>query len=286
MATNYTIKQNNGIYFPLFNTRGLRASITPYFGGDLKTDHHHYATEPTTEVDLYHPHFSRNVIFSVNGKLYFLNGQTERQQDDKLEASYEPFVQTVTRTNNLYQIKTISFIPKDGMVEIHHITYKNVSFDRQQFQVTTAVPMYGRSADNLRDHRHVTSLLNRTTVINEGVICQPTLSFDERGHQKNNTIYSVLAGSFDLTIKGYLPVLTDFMGGGSLMFPRGLNDLVSVGTEVHGYEALGGIQFEEVNLKPGQEVSFIMTIGIHESLHDLNHDKRFLNHVVIHTSLS
>ena len=286
MAKSYTVKQNNGVYFPLFNIRGLRASITPYFGGDLKFDHHHYLLEPAGELDLYHPHFSRNVIFSVDGNHYFLNGQTERQQDDQLDATYEPFVQKIRRTNHLYEINTESFIPHDGMVEIHLISYTNKSNTNQSLKITTAVPMYGRSADNLRDHRHVTSLLNRTTVIEEGIICEPTLSFDERGHQKNSTIYSVLAKSKQMKIKGYLPVLADFMGGGSLQFPKGLDHLSSVGTITSGYEAIGGIQFEEVILKPNEMVEFILTLGIHESLTDFNLDKRFLNQDEVIRSLS
>lgn len=286
MATNYTFKQNNGIYFPLFNTKGLRASITPFFGGDLKTDHHHYALEPVTEVDLYHPHFSRNVIFSVDGNHYFLNGQTEKQQNDVVEASYDPFIQKVIRKNELFQITTSSFIPTDGMVEVHQISYKNITKKVQALNITTAIPMYGRSADNLRDHRHVTSLLNRISVEKEGIILKPTLSFDERGHQKNHTIYSVFASSNDLHIKGYLPVLADFMGGGSLMFPRGLDKVSPVGTEVHGYEAMGGIQFDEIEVEAGAKVKLIITLGIHESMEELESDKRFLNHEVVQESLN
>ena len=54
------------------------------------------------------------------------------------------------------------------------------------------MPIYGRSADNLRDHRHVTSLLHRAYACEDGVVVKPTLSFDERGHQKNDTAYFVL----------------------------------------------------------------------------------------------
>lgn len=38
-------------------------------------------------------------------------------------------------------------------------------------RVTSAIPIYGRSADNLRDHRHVTSLLHRIRTTGRGVIC-------------------------------------------------------------------------------------------------------------------
>lgn len=277
MTTNHKIQSNQGIYFPLFNTRGLRGSITPYFGGDLKRDQHRYALEPASELNLYHPHFSRNVIFSVDGDFYFLNGQTERQLNDQLQVSYDPFIQTVERKNALHTIEAQSFIPEDGMVELHHIRYCNQSDRKQKLIITTAVPLYARSADNLRDHRHVTSLLNQVEVMKEGIVVKPTLSFDERGHQENHTIYSLFAHSDTLTIKGYLPILIDFMGGGSLLFPKGLNNLKQEGFSLKGYDAMGGVQFNEIELEPNESISFIMMIGIHDSVRDMNRDKKYLN---------
>ena len=41
-----------------------------------------------------------------------------------------------------------------------------------------------RSASNIRDHRHVTSLLHRTFTNKDGIMIYPTLTFDERGHNK------------------------------------------------------------------------------------------------------
>ena len=58
---------------------------------------------------------------------------------------------------------------------------------------TAAIPLYGRSADNIRDHRHVTSLLHRTFTIKDGIMIYPTLTFDERGHNKNTVFYGALA---------------------------------------------------------------------------------------------
>ena len=56
---------------------------------------------------------------------------------------------------------------------------------RSPLTPTAAIPLYGRSADNLRDHRHVTSLLHRIRAVRHGVLVRPTLSFDERGHRPN-----------------------------------------------------------------------------------------------------
>jgi len=79
------IDKNLGYYLPLFNELGIKSSITPYFGGDLKLDHHHYLLEPTSELDLFKNSYARNVIFTVNHQQYFLNGSSLHQQDDLLE---------------------------------------------------------------------------------------------------------------------------------------------------------------------------------------------------------
>ena len=63
------------------------------------------------------------------------------------------------------------------------------------------IPVYGRSADNIRDHRHVTSLLHRIDTKECGVEVTPVLSFDERGHQKNDTTYFV----YGFTAEGNAP---------------------------------------------------------------------------------
>jgi cellobiose phosphorylase len=267
MTTKKTLqlKSNDGYYFPLFNLNGLRSSITPFFGGDLKLDQHHYALEPTTEVDLYSNIFSRNVIFKVNDQQYFLNGQTSIQQNDELIYETDLLYQRVTRTNSLIKLDTTSYIPVDADIELHEIRVTNQSDAPFQLDITTAIPIYGRSADNLRDHRHVTSLLNQTEVVDHGIFVQPTLSFDERGHQINDTVYSVFAESNDLKIKGYIPVLDDFINGGSLHFPKGLDVLSPVGTKINGYEAIGAIAFHEVTVLPFQSITLYVSIGIHQS---------------------
>ncbi|MBU1143167.1 MAG: hypothetical protein KKH92_05900, partial [Firmicutes bacterium] len=277
MSTKKTIqlKTNDGYYFPLFNLKGLRSSITPYFGGDLKLDQHHYALEPTTEVDLYNNIFSRNVIFKVDREMYFLNGQTHLQQKDELIYEAELLYQKVTRTNPLIKIEVLSYIPLDVNLELHEVKITNQASRSFQLEVTTATPLYARSADNLRDHRQVTSLLNQIEVVDHGILVEPTLSFDERGHQKNDTVYSLFAKSESLTPRGYIPVLDDFIKGGSLHFPKGLSQLSPLGTKVNGYEAIGAVGFNEITLKPGETIIMYISIGIHQSrkqaILDANH---------------
>ena len=90
-----------------------------------------------------------------------------------------------------YQLRgeILSFIPVEKNVEVMLVTITNTGRMAQTVTPTAAIPLYGRSADNIRDHRHVTSLLHRIETTDIGVLVTPTLSFDERGHQVNHMTY-------------------------------------------------------------------------------------------------
>ncbi|MDX9691001.1 MAG: hypothetical protein RBT45_01000, partial [Acholeplasmataceae bacterium] len=266
MKTIKKITTNDGTYYPLFNLKGLRSSMTPFFGGDLKLDHHHYALKPTTQVDLFNDLYARHVIIKCDDEIYFLNGQTEKQQKDEITYETRLLSQRVLRKNDLFDIETTSYIPLQENLELHLTHITNRSSKSLTFDITTAIQLYGRSADNLRDHRHVTSLLNQIQVVQNGILLYPTLSFDERGHQANHTVYSAFAYSPQASVKNYIPVLDDFVQGGSMAFPKGLNHNETIGAIIKGYEALGGIGFEPIVLKPNESLQFIITIGIHESI--------------------
>ncbi len=285
MKKTFDIKNNLGYYLPLFNLKGLKSSITPYFGGDLKLDQHHYALEPTTEVDLYNNIASRNIIFEVNGTLYFLNGQKEVQQSDDLTYEVDLLSQKVTRTNKHFKLEVTSFIPTGANIELHEVKFTNISKQKLDVKITTAIPLYARSADNLRDHRHVTSLLNKIETVDHGVLVEPTLSFDERGHRKNHHVYSVFCQGEHLKVSGYIPVLDDFIMGGSLHFPKGLQNLSPVGTQVSGYEAIGAISFEKLILASGESTVFYVSIGISESKTEAMESLNYLNESVFNEAL-
>ena len=113
---------------------------------------------------------------------------TEKQDDSELRAGL--MWHTLTRTSDSLQLSSsvTSFIPKDENVEIMYVTAKNLANTPQEITAYAAIPVYGRSADNLRDHRHVTSLLHRIRTTENSILVCPTMSFDERGHQRNHRI--------------------------------------------------------------------------------------------------
>ncbi len=255
------LKNNLGYYFPLFNQNGFKSTITPNLIGDVKLDYHHYILEPISEIGLYDS-YGRHVIIYINDVPYYLSGKGIHQQDDILDVTYNSISQKVVRTNDKYQITTTSFIPYNKQVELHEIKYLNKTIENQKIKVITAPLLYGRSVDNLFDHRHVTSLLNRSEVIEGGILLKPTLSFDERGHIKNDYLYYFLANSNDISIDGYYPSYDEFINGGSMLYPKGLNNKYQVGHKVSGYETIGGVSFKEITLKPNEEIKFYMAFGI------------------------
>ena len=133
---------------------------------------------------------------------------------------------------------------------------------------TAAIPLYGRSADNLRDHRHVTSLLHRIRTVRHGVVVRPTLTFDERGHRPNTVTYAVLGAEGDGTPPvSFFPAVEDFIGeGGNLEWPAAVvrpeTAGVCAGTTVDGYEAIGALRFADVTLAPGESRAYVLILAV------------------------
>lgn len=109
-----------------------------------------------------------------------------------------------------------------GDAEVHLVKITNIEEEEQEITPVAVIPVYGRSADNLRDHRHVTSLLHRIRITEYGVEVKPVLSFDERGHQKNNTAYFVYGSEGEGTEpESFYPDVEMFIGeGGSFLIPE------------------------------------------------------------------
>ena len=183
--------------------------------------------------------------------------------------------QSVIRTNKQIGLRAevTSFVPiSNDRIELMKITLTNLTSEPVVLTPTAAIPIYGRSADNLRDHRHVTSLLHRTYCGKFGVLVNPTLTFDERGHQPNLLTYAVLGVEQDGTPpQGFFPVLEDFIGdGGTLDWPKAIvrrsAPIFCNGMSVDGYEAIGGLRFGTVNIYARRgTLSYILMMAIMKS---------------------
>jgi cellobiose phosphorylase len=271
--------RTSSLYFPLGNEAGIFSAITPTLHGDIKADHNSFLTPPVSIESLHDSRSARNFWIKVIGvEPWSVTGNsapqiaahfTDADEETTLDSGF--LWQSVTRRNDQLglQAEATSFVPASpDRVELMKVTITNLSDRTMKFIPTAAIPMYARSADNLRDHRHVTSLLHRTMCGTHGVLVKPSLSFDERGHQPNQLTYAVLGTEEDGTLPvGFFPVVEDFIGeGGSLDWPQAIvqehEPVFQSGMGVDGYEAMGGLRFRTASLKPGAKISFVLIFAI------------------------
>ena len=194
----FSIKQPENysyLYFPVAGEKGIKSSLTPNLGGDIKMNQNAFLMEPVSAENLHNNRSCRNFWCHIQGvgswSVVGASAEeenkkfTEEQDESELTAGF--MWQSVTRKSEKYRLeaKVTSFVPIQHNVEIMQVEICNRSECKQNITPTAAIPMFGRSADNIRDHRHVTSLLHRIRTTEYGVYVKPTLSFDERGHQKN-----------------------------------------------------------------------------------------------------
>lgn len=269
----------SGLYIPLAGENGLKSAITPSLGGDSKLDQNHFLLEPVSIENLHNNRNTRNFWCKIKGKGYWsacgvsaeqeFQKYTDKQDKSSLEAGF--MWQKLHRTSEKYglQSEILSFVTVKGDAEVHLVKITNIEEEEQEITPVAVIPVYGRSADNLRDHRHVTSLLHRIRTTEYGVEVKPVLSFDERGHQKNNTAYFVYGSEGEGTEpESFYPDVEMFIGeSGSFLIPEVVREEkkgVPAGTEIEGKEAVGGIRFASRVLRPHETAVYVVTAGISE----------------------
>ena len=280
-------------YFPIGDENGVMSSITPELGGDSKTGQNSFLLEPVSADNLHNNRSSRNFWVLTDDACWSAAGVSAAQQAAKLTDAAEPVSmeagilwQKITRISSQQRLTAsiTSFVPHTAQqIELMKVEIRNDAEESRQIRGVAAIPIYGRRADNIRDHRNVTSMLNRIHTTVCGVANQPTMTFDERGHSSNSRVYGVFgamgnaagvageeAASGAAAPEGFIPLVEDFIGeGGSLENPRPLMESVSgkplpvtgSGKEIDGYECMGGLVFPKVTLQPGEHVSFVIALA-------------------------
>lgn len=279
-------ENTNFLYFPLASETGLKSAVTPNLGGDAKIDQETFLLEPVSSENLHNNRSTRNFWLLKNSMdVYSVTGASAEQENARFtETQDESSVtagfmwHTLTRFSSVHQLKSsvTSFIPKDHNVEVMYITIQNQSESTQEFTAYAAVPIYGRSADNIRDHRNVTSMLHKIDTNKNGVLVCPTMSFDEKGHRPNKHIYYVIGcmgnGSAP---ESFYPTVEDFIGeGGTFTHPRAVYEHCPgrpASWTAAGREAMGAFRFEPVSLTPGAKADYILLIGMED------HEKEILD---------
>lgn len=264
------------LYFPLASEKGLKSCVTPILGGDSKLDQETFLLEPVSSENLHSNRATRNFwLKSEDGRITSITGASDEQESRKFTPDQEKCIlhagfmwHCLERTSSApaLKLRIVSFVPWNNNVEIMHIAIQNQSEKVQNLTPYAAIPIYGRSADNLRDHRNVTSMLHRIETEANGITVCPTMSFDERGHRKNHTVYYVYGfSSLGQKPERFYPTVEEFIGeGGSYTHPRAVYESfngVPCGTSVAGKEAIGAFAFPEISLDPGQGIQYAILLG-------------------------
>lgn len=265
------------LYFPLASETGLKCSLTPNLGGDAALGQNSFLLEPVSSENLHNNRSVRNFWCIIDDTdIYSASGVSPQQEADKFSDAQDSsrltagfMHHTIERSSNKFQITSTvtSFTPVNDNVEIMYVVIHNQSEHSRKVTSCAAIPIYGRSADNLRDHRHVTSLLHRIDTSENGVLVCPTMSFDERGHQENHLIYYVMGCTGNgIAPECYYPTVETFIGeGGSYTHPRSVYEHlegIPCHSHIEGKEAMGAFRFSQVTLAPDESAEYIILIGI------------------------
>lgn len=278
----FTVKNphNYSLYFPLTDKKGgLLSSISPNLAGDIKKDNDRFLMPPASISDLKNNLLCRRDFFiKINGpkrqrKLIRLS----EPADDTLEAGLL-YHKLIKKTDSCL-IEILNFIPHNLAVEVMRIKIINRSRQDLQITPTSLIPLYGRSADNLRDHRHVSGLLNRISLNKHGIFLRPTMTFSEKGHKPNKDTYFCLSFEGGGTAPlGQFPTLDYFCGRTDLLNPQAIQKNLLPTTkkkaEFDGKEATAAFRFRNKRLKKGQAVDYFLIMGIDSRSNSLAESER------------
>ena len=251
------------LYFPLTDKDGrLLSSISPNLGGDIKSDNEHFLTPPATIEDVRNNLLCRRDFFIKAGNVII---RLSYPHDDVVEAGF--LYHKVTKKAHGLEIEVLNFIPFDTAVEVMRVRVTNKRNKDIDITPTSFIPLYGRSEKNIRDHRHVSSLLNRLDLDRYGIFLKPTMIFDERGHTGNRTNYFVLGCEDNgKAPAGQFPTLGMFCGEGDLIFPDAIEkDVKPASKKLPGFdgkEASAAFRFNRKRLRKGGKVEYIPIMGI------------------------
>ena len=262
------------LYFPLTNKDGsILSSISPNLAGDIKSDNDHFLTPPATSIDLKNNLLCRRDFFIKSKNKIFRSSQPHK---DSLEAGF--LYHKLIKESAFLRVEILNFVPFDKPVEVMWVKVINKSNKEIEITPTSFIPLYGRAEANLRDHRHVSSLLNRIELNKYGIFLKPTLIFDEKGHKANETTYFCLGfeGKGNPP-RGQFPTLDYFCSKGDLISPDAIKNSVKPITKKEarfdGRETVASFRFRDKKLKKNQEANYFLIMGIDSSSSKVSKNK-------------
>jgi len=276
------------LYFPLINRYGMKCSVTPELKGDICSDFHHYHSIPVVTEDLHRVNNSRNFWIYVKGfEPWSVSGMSASAKADKWnsETNEDSLVEGEIGLFHLYRenknlglkAETTVFVPHaNEHVELLKVEIENTGNAAKEIFATAAVPIYGRTPDNLRDHRNVTTMFIKNKKGKHGVTIKPIINFNEFGHSNNDVFYSVQGYEDNGNApRSIIQTVKEFVGeGGSLDAPemvyKNLWEPTVKYEQIDGFEAIGALRFEKIKLEPGQKKTYIILNGITHNEDDID----------------
>ncbi len=269
------------LYFPLMNEAGMRTSVTPDLKGDISGGFDKYLMPPVVTEDLHRTNNSRYFWLNIEGlDPWSINGLSPSQQSQKWlsqsehsEITASPGSFKLKRSHSVLDLEAeISITVPLGVdkVELWKVTVSNLGNETIKMTPFVALPLFGRHADNLRDHRQVTTMFQNCYRDPNGVRIKPTIVHDESGHRKNTTSYFMYAYGEDNALPNRIWTrMQDFIGeGGAMDNPevvfKNLPEPDISDEKRHGVEAVAAMAFEDIELMPGKEISYIVVAGLTE----------------------
>ena len=167
-------EETSGLYFPLAGEKGLKSAVAPDLGGDSKVDQEGFLFTPVSIEDLHSSRSTRNFWCLTENGCWSATGVSAEQEaarfgpaQDKSSLTAGFGFHTVRRQTTKQGLRAAitTFVPPEENVEISLVRITNAAAKPQTLTLIAALPIYGRSADNLRDHRNVTSMLHRIDVL-------------------------------------------------------------------------------------------------------------------------
>ncbi|HEY5583529.1 MAG TPA: cellobiose phosphorylase [Ruminiclostridium sp.] len=278
--------KNSRMYFPLCNNK-LKSYVTPELKGDILLNFYKYLTIPKSTEDLHHTKDSRNFWLNIENKGVWsctgvsaesnLKTITELEQDEaEIEAGIGWIKYSRINTEHNLKSEMTIFIPSnDDPVELIKVEITNTGKETVEVTPSYAVAMYGRTTENLRDHRDVSTLCNRLIPNGYGIVMQPFMIHDEKKCYQNPTRYSVLGYDGDgKRAPGGWGRMFDYIGeNGSMEAPEAVyyNKAAQKFEDMTltGEETVGAIKFNSVLLKPGEKKRYIIIEGITDNFEDI-----------------
>ena len=278
--------KNSRMYLPLCNNK-LKSYVTPEMKGDVLLNFYKYLTIPKSTEDLHHSKDGRNFwlnmkdkgVWSCTGTSAENNIKAAMGMDDE-EVEIEAGIgwirlARVCREHGIKADITVYIPSNDDTVELIKLEVTNLSEMPVEFNTFYSVALYGRTTENLRDHRDVSTLCNRLIANPYGVVLHPIMIHDERRAYQNPTKYFVL-GYHDTGRRalGGWGRMYDYIGENGSMeapeavysnkTPRRFEDM-----EMTGEEAVGAVKFDAAILKPGEKKGFIIIEGITDDIREI-----------------